>query len=441
MNNIWLKFRNWFLLLGDIIILYASLGLTLLIRYQEKFQEQTVIHLKPFSFIFIIWVVIFYIANLYDLRRASNKAKFFLNLLAILIICAFIGMGFFYLLPGVGISPKTNMFLDVLITTVLMFGWRLFFNSLVSSPSRKIIFIGDNKEALSLATAINHHPQWGYEVGVIIPPEKFFSYKNKLRDNHVQTIVLSNELYQTQELTDALYESLSEKIEISSLTRFYEQLVKKIPLSIISKAWFLNNLTESNKITFDHLKRLLDIIVSTLGLIITLPLYPLFYLIVKTDSAGPLFYTQTRLGLLGKKYVIIKFRTMVQGAEKNGAEWALPNDPRVTRVGKFLRKTRLDELPQLFNVLWGEMSFVGPRPERPEFIKQLEKEIPYYRQRLLVKPGVTGWAQVNYKYSSDIAGALEKLQFDLYYIKNRSPWLDLTILLKTINIVLKGGGH
>lgn len=441
MPNVWLKFRNWFLLIGDVIILYISLWLTLFIRYQENFQDQIAIHVKPFTFIFFIWIIIFYIANFYDLRRAKNKTKFFLNLLTILIICAFIGMGFFYLLPGIGISPKTNMFLDVLITTVLMFGWRLFFNALVASPSKKIIFIGDNKEVINLATAINSHPQWGFEVGAIIPPEKFLEYKNKLRDQNIQSIVISNELYQTKDLTNALYESLSQKIAISSLTSFYEQLVKKIPLSIISKTWFLDNLTESSKLTIDHLKRLFDIILSTLGLIITLPFYPLIYLLVKLSSKGPLLYTQARLGLLGKKFVIIKFRTMVEGAEKNGAEWAVPNDPRVTKLGKLLRKTRLDELPQLFNVLWGEMSFVGPRPERPEFIKELEKEIPFYKQRLLSKPGITGWAQVNYKYSSDVAGALEKLQFDLYYIKNRSPFLDLTIILKTINIVLKGGGH
>ncbi len=441
MKNFWLKFRNWLLLFGDIIILYLALWITLIIRYQDRYSEMIGSHIIPFSIIFLIWVITFYIGNLYDLRKAKNKSQFFLSLLLILTICGFIGMGFFYLLPNIGISPKTNLALDLLITTIFIFIWRIIFNKLVSAPNKKIIFIGDNEQVQNIIKEIKNNPQWGYEVETIIPADNFSDFDNFLQKKDIATLVISDDLYQTQKLTDKLYASLSKNIEIFTLTHFYEQLLKKIPLAVISKIWFLENLALSNKFTFDKIKRLMDIILSIIGLIITLPFYPLIYLLIKIDSRGSLFYTQNRMGILGEKFTIIKFRSMVKDAEKNGAEWAQTNDPRITSVGKFIRKTRLDELPQLFNVLWGEMSFIGPRPERPEFIEQLEQEIPFYKQRLLVKPGLSGWAQVNYKYSSDVEGALEKLQFDLFYVKNRSLFIDLTIILKTINIVLRGGGH
>jgi len=441
MGNFWLKTRNWFLLGGDVLLLYGSLALALFIRYPEKFFSAWWLHLVPFSLIFFLWVIVFYISGFYDLRRAKNQSQFFVQLLLIISLAGLIGMAVFYLWPSLGISPKTNLALTLALATVFLFAWRLLFNSLVSQPQKKILLIGEHTQSIELATQLNNHPQWGYQVAAIITPEKFVDYKDKLTALRISTLVISDDLYQTQTLTDALYDSMSSRVEMYTLTKFYEQLVKKIPLSVISKVWFLDNLTERDKQAFDKIKRLVDIVLSLTGLIVSLPFYPLLYLLVKSDSRGPFFYTQVRLGKLGRTFVIVKIRSMVQNAEKNGAEWAVPGDARVTRIGKIFRKIRLDELPQLFNVLWGEMSFVGPRPERPEFINQLEESIPYYKQRLLVKPGLTGWAQVNFKYSSDVEGALEKLQYDLYYIKNRSLFLDLTILLKTVKMVLKGGGH
>ncbi len=440
MINIWLKLKNWVLLIGDIIILYLSLWLTLLVRYGDGYTRMIKLHLAPFSFLFFVWILIFYIGNLYDLRQAKNKSSFFFHLLLILTICGAVGAVFFYLAP-IAISPKTNLVLDLAITAVLIFSWRMIFNLLVSTPRQNIAIIGDNEEAYNLSNEIKQHPQWGYRLIKIIPPQNLDELDQAIKNDKVSVIIVSDDLYQTQQLIDKLYESLIEKIEVYTLTDFYEMLLKKIPPSIISKAWFLRNLSENRKQAFDHLKRLVDLILSSLGIALSLPLYPLIALAIKLDSAGPIFYSQTRLGKLGRPFRIIKFRTMVKNAETNGPEWAKPNDSRITKVGKFLRRTRLDELPQLFNVLWGEMSIVGPRPERPEFIKELEKTIPFYRQRLLTKPGVTGWAQVNYKYSSDVKGALEKLQFDLYYIKNRSFYLDLTIILKTIKIILTAKGQ
>jgi lipopolysaccharide/colanic/teichoic acid biosynthesis glycosyltransferase len=176
-------------------------------------------------------------------------------------------------------------------------------------------------------------------------------------------------------------------------------------------------------------------------LIISIPFLPILYAVVKLNSHGPFLFIQQRTGRHGKKFMAIKIRTMHKNAETNGPQWAQKNDPRVTRSGRLMRKIRVDEIPQLINVLRGEMSFIGPRPERPEFIEKLENKIPYYKERLLVKPGLTGWAQINFPYGASEEDALEKLQYDLYYIKNRSFVLDISILLKTVKTVLGGRGQ
>jgi lipopolysaccharide/colanic/teichoic acid biosynthesis glycosyltransferase len=179
------------------------------------------------------------------------------------------------------------------------------------------------------------------------------------------------------------------------------------------------------------------LLIAGVGLLVFGLILPILALIIKLDSPGPVFYRQPRSGRAGRPFQVLKLRSMRMDAERDGqARWALPNDKRVTRVGRFLRSSRLDEAPQLLNVLKGEMSFIGPRPERPEFIAQLQQEIPFYRTRLVVRPGLTGWAQVNYRYASSVEDALVKLQYDLYYVKHQSVYLDLVILLKTIGVVL-----
>jgi exopolysaccharide biosynthesis polyprenyl glycosylphosphotransferase len=191
---------------------------------------------------------------------------------------------------------------------------------------------------------------------------------------------------------------------------------------------------------YSKVKRIVDVAISTILLIITSPLFLIITIIIKISSRGPIFYVQERSGLDEKRFKLIKFRTMVNNAEENGPQWASENDPRVTRVGKILRKLRLDELPQLINVLKGDMSLIGPRPERDYFIRELKAKIPYYSLRFYVKPGITGWAQINYRYGASLEDAIEKLAYDIYYIKNMSLLLDISIILKTIRVVLLGYG-
>lgn len=230
-------------------------------------------------------------------------------------------------------------------------------------------------------------------------------------------------------------------VEIMDAPTFYELSFKKLMLEQITPSWFFYSGGFRRTAVFQLVKRSLDIVLSVAGLAVTLPFFPLIALIIKLDSAGPLFFSQIRTGLHEKTFLLYKFRTMRQDAEKGtGAVWATENDPRITTVGAFLRKSRIDEFPQFFNVLRGDMSFVGPRPERPEFVEKLKELIPYYSKRHFVKPGLTGWAQVCYPYGSTVEDAVEKLRYDLYYTKNLSPFLDLLIVLETIKVVIFGRG-
>lgn len=231
-------------------------------------------------------------------------------------------------------------------------------------------------------------------------------------------------------------------IDVIMVEDFYEQLTGKIRVEGLKKNWLMvTKVFRLSSIEY-KIKRTVDILISLLGLIVTLPFLPFIALAIKLDSQGPVFYRQLRVGRTGT-FSIIKFRTMSWNAEiSRGPQWAKKNDPRITRCGRLLRCSRLDELPQMINVLAGHMSLVGPRPERPNFVQLLSDEIPFYSDRLIMKPGLTGWAQVSYHYGCNIDDAKEKLAFDLYYIKNYSILFDLYILLKTVNVVLlRKGAH
>jgi len=253
-------------------------------------------------------------------------------------------------------------------------------------------------------------------------------------------------------------------IEIEDMTSIYEKFSGEIPLKYIDDAWVLFSSLNRPRIYFKRIKRLIDVIISTVGLIISLPITIPAAIAIKISDRGNIFYRQKRLGENGQEFKIIKFRTMIQEAEKErGAVWADDKDPRITRIGRFMRNWRIDEIPQLLNVIKGDMSMVGPRPEREEFTKAFrekvpvakrgrrksdngstfvdyQEKIPYYTHRLSVKPGITGWAQVMYPYASSFEQTAEKLEYDMYYLKNMSFTLDMAILLKTIRVVLIGKG-
>src|SRR5581483_12277992 len=234
--------------------------------------------------------------------------------------------------------------------------------------------------------------------------------------------------------------SLSGRVAVEEAAQYYERLTGKIASEMLRPSWLIFSRNSRFSNVTNHARRVLNAGLAIIGFVLALPLMLITAIAVKLDSVGPIFYTQERVGKNGRRFRIIKFRSMRTDAEKDGAVWALQSDPRVTRVGRVIRKLRLDELPQFINVIRGDMNFVGPRPERPVFVEQLEKEIPYYSQRHLVKPGLTGWAQIKYSYGASVEDAMEKLRYDLYYIKNQNLLLDAAIVFETIKTVLFGRG-
>lgn len=441
------NFKKIILFLGDLVVLYSSLWLALFIRYQgdidsERWQQ----HFWPFTIIYLLWLIVFYIAGLYELTIARNNIGFYSVTLQVLMINIGLAVSFFYFIPYFEIAPKTNLFLNLGIFTLLFSFWRQIYNHLLKSSAliNNILIIGKNKEIDQITEIIKTNPQLGYRVAKQITPRHIqtpFDLLEMATQKNIKTIITAIDPHQDFKLVRSLYQCLPLKISFNDLPSFYEKILGKVPVSSIGEIWFLENLTESQKNFYEAIKRILDMFGALVVGIISLLFYPLIILIIKFDSAGPIFYKQRRIGQDGQIFNVIKFRSMVAEAEKNGAQWADHYDHRITRVGKFMRKIRLDELPQLWNVFIGQMSFIGPRPERIEFVQQLEKAVPYYQIRHIVKPGLTGWAQVNFRYGASVEDSIEKLQFELYYIKHRSFILDLSILLRTIKIILAGGGR
>ncbi len=257
-------------------------------------------------------------------------------------------------------------------------------------------------------------------------------------ERQVDEVVVGPAAARNSRLVDRTLGCLRLGCRVTNLSTFYEEVFSEVPAALLEPNWFLFADLKHYHQTQLIMKRAFDIVGSIIGLLLMLPFFPIIALLIKLDSSGPVLYSQIRVGLNGRPFRLYKLRTMHVGAEKNGHTWATVNDPRVTRMGRFLRKTRIDELPQLWNILTGVMSIVGPRPERPEFVTELGKKIRFFNERHLVKPGLTGWAQINYRYGASVEDAQRKLQLDLWYIKHMSPELDMTILLRTMGILWQG---
>lgn len=447
------KIFSFVIFLGDILIWYGALVLTLILRYGDlNISSRLQIHKTPFTIIFILWAIIFYIAGLYDWRAQIFKRNTQEKLFQALALSGIIGLLLFYFVPSFGITPKTNLFLHLVLSALLLFTWRYVLAKILVRGNRiPLLFIGFSKETEELIE-IFKKINLGYEPKVILthePPTNplpldHFVLDHQLtkiiKDYNIGFVVADTSIKANKEFVRMLYELLPIGVGFADMPTFYENITGKIPLSLISEVWFLENIAGTQKRVFLFIKRFFDIVLSALLGIITLILFPFIALAIKLESSGPVIFKQQRVGLQGKEFQLVKFRTMVKDAEADGARWAKQGDQRVTKTGKFLRKSRLDELPQVWNVLKGEMSFIGPRPERPEFIEKLKQEIPYYNMRHLAKPGLSGWAQINFPYGSSVKDAMEKLQYDLFYIKNRSLMLDTTTALKTLAVMLSRGG-
>lgn len=443
------------LLLVDLLLSFATLAIALNLRYQARgieydFWEHATIFLPVFA----LWILVFYMNQIYDYFRFGDRIFLLYATSRSILINFGLTAVFFYIIPKLTITPKTILLIMVFFSLLFTFFWRLIFWHIFSHRIllKKTVIIGNLKKEINLAKELQKNTAYGYDLLGIISDgnEQRNKIKNlgriedlsRILQTHLpNTIVVDIDNARVDDLTWQKMTDycISQNSEVVDLFFLYEKISGRIPLTNIRQIWFANLNQPVNKSTLIF-KRLIDIFAAICGLFIFLPFLPLLYLIVKLDSPGPFFYTQKRMGAKGKVFSLYKIRTMYQDSEGKKAIWASRGDKRVTAVGYWLRKTSLDEIPQLYNILIGEMSLVGPRPERPEFIAKLTKREKFYYKRHLVKPGLTGWAQVMMGYGRSFSDSDEKLQYDLYYIKNRSIFLDLIIILRTIRMLFVDRG-
>lgn len=456
------------ILVGDVLLLYLALFATVYLRYGDVSYSASsnyatsdffYIHIRAFTPLILIWILVFYIHNLYEITSAKNSLEFYSGLGRSLAINFLAAVLFFYFSNSLEVAPKTNLFIYFGIFTVLFILWRGQINRLLKKNLLvKTAVVSWDERGAVLAIKLNQNPQIGYKVDFLIGPRSAFQNQTSphlpqilnppqkveiaslVNTQGVRAFIIDDKFLDQDSLTASLYNFVGQ-VEVANLSKFNERVWRKVDLNGVDHIWFLNNFASGRRAFYEVSKRVLDFAMSLAFLIPSVAIGFLMAVLIKLEDGGPVFYKQVRVGQRGRVFTLIKFRTMRPDAEAKGVQWTEENDPRITKVGGFLRKTRLDELPQLINILKGEMSFVGPRAERPEFHELLVKEIPFYDRRYLVKPGLTGWAQINYTYGSSVEDTKEKISYDFYYLKNRSFIFDVGIILKTVNIVLSGLGR
>jgi len=443
------RFLVFWLLMGDLFFLCFSLWLTLFIRHGQIPQWLFFVnYVPPFLLIFIVWLLVFYISDLYGRSFYIFRKNLFGNLLAAQAVNGLIAAAFFYFLPYYGITPKTVLFIEVAVSFAVLFAWRSAARLLLNFTAKeRLIIIGEGSEFKELSAELKQNEYYGFLVAASIDSlslrEKFHQGEKEKLDNlaakeknAIFVVESFNDL--PKEIVAYLYDLMFRGIEFFSFQKLYESVFQYIPLSFVSDAWLLSNISAGRKRFYDITKRLIDILAAIFFGLISLFFYPFIILAIKFNDGGEIFFINSRVGQKGKVFQQFKFRSM---APSHGEHyWPGKEDKRITRVGSFLRQTRLDELPQLFNVLRGDMSFVGPRPDFLDFAKKLEEKIPYYNVRNLIKPGLTGWAQIQQIAPTSVEETHKRLAYDIYYMKNRSLFLDLLIILKTVRIMVSRVG-
>jgi exopolysaccharide biosynthesis polyprenyl glycosylphosphotransferase len=419
----------------------------------------------------VAWIGLGALSGLYDMHTAARAWSVEKRLLTTTLVLGLLYLLVFFLsttrrAPGDPLAeiswalPRVIPFFFLLSSLGLCTVWRAFYAGVLTGANfkRRVLVLGAGWAGRTIVGALATHLQSDYEILGFVdddPQKQRLSFLDVpilgtsddllqlVKEQQVDEFVLAVTHGMGSEMFSAVMTCHAQGVSLMPMPILYEMATGRVPVEHIDKQWYVSlpTYTASKTHFMDWAQRLMDILFAMGGLLLVVPFWPLIALILYVDSPGPIFYSQTRTGKNGCPFRVHKFRSMRPNAEANGkAVWAEEEDPRITRFGKLMRKTRLDELPQLWNVLKGDMSLVGPRPERPEFIVELEEDIPFYRTRLVVNPGLTGWAQVNYKYGNSKKDTLVKLQYDLYYIRHRSLWLNLYILFKTVAVVVRFQG-
>ncbi|ALJ04575.1 sugar transferase [Pseudalgibacter alginicilyticus] len=437
--------------IGFILVILYFLGNTFHFNYFSITEG----HWK-WLFVLVLYISVFgTIFELYDLQKASKLESILPNIvLAVSVTVLFYLLTPFYtpVLP----ANRLQILYFYLAILLALFLWRITYVTFITKPRfhKKVLIIGETSNIKTIVEAFSDSDPNYKIVGFIncetvkadkIKFKNVTEYSSKqiyqvIKDEHISEIVIAS--YNSENITPEIYRNLISLLEggfpIKEYTQVYEEMTHRVPVQFVGRDFYkyfpFSRSNQNQMYLFFH--RFFDLLISIVGVLLGLIILPLILLGNLIANRGPLFYVQERIGKNGALFRIIKYRTMIKNAEKDGAVWAKKNDRRITPFGKFLRNTRLDEIPQFLNILKGDMSLIGPRPERPEFVKNLSQVLPFYETRHIVKPGLTGWAQVNTRYGSSVDDSLLKLQYDLYYIKHRSFFLDAIILVKTFSTII-----
>ncbi len=440
----------------DLLAVTLALLSTVALRLALPFGWHTLV-VRPvwFGLLIVLWSACAPLLNAYDLRSAARIPTGVAGGAGVAVLVAGIYLSVPYITPAL-LQSRLTAFIFVALMIGLVAAWRAGYAGLLVQPSfrHRVLIVGAGWAGRTLVEAVRTHAGTEYDLVGFVDDDP--TRQSELVDglpvlgtsqdlvglvgerdaSEVIVAVTRNETLSAR-LVQALIESHERGVQVTMMQAVYERLTGKVPVEHAGKNLHLVLPTDRDpNRAYLFFKRAMDLSISLLGSLITLTLLPLIALAIRLEGPGPVFYRQARVGRGGRTFTLFKFRTMVQHAEPNGPQWAQEADERVTRVGQILRLLHLDELPQAINLLRGEMAFIGPRPERPKFATELEAVIPFYRARHAMRPGITGWAQVNYRYGRSVEDALIKLQYDLYYIKHCSLFLDAVILVRTLGLVL-----
>jgi exopolysaccharide biosynthesis polyprenyl glycosylphosphotransferase len=451
--------RRSTLIFGDLVVAILALLVALYFWSQGgewfKFSWAFLQERVPFWFYLlpVFWLLL--LTESYNTRRSSIRMETFREITIAVVVCTGLYL-FLFFLSEPNSLPRRGVAGFIITAYFLTLAWRLFYIQLFTAPlfMRRVLIVGAGRAGSLMAEIVKEiWPPPFFLVGLVDDdPEKIDQqvagfpvlggseeFFNIVSEQQVTDLVIAITGDMNNKMFERLLEAEEQGIEVTTMPTMYEELLGRIPIFQLKSDWVLRSFVDHAHVSgfYDLAKRLVDILGGLVGGILVVITFPFIALLILIDSGAPIFYKQVRLGKNGRTFVILKYRTMVRDAEQDGiARPAQENDTRSTRIGKFLRKTHLDELPQFLNILRGDMSLVGPRSERPELVETYQQSIPFYRARLFVKPGLTGWAQVNYGYASNINENAEKLEFDLYYIKRRNLFLDLQIMIRTIGTVV-----
>jgi sugar transferase (PEP-CTERM system associated) len=452
--NVYYPARTLLLFLCEALIVGGSFLLATIFLagpdpYIDLFYENGILKIAGIS---VLTVLLSYYFDLYEPQRMSEHWEIYFRLLLVLSVLCFTLAGLVYFFPDIYIGPHVFA-AGILILAIVLFVWRRSYEWIIglSVFRERVYVLGNGEQARTVVGTLRARRNAGMEVvegqgsgefqGEL---ERFAADLRAFRNpkTSVDRIIVAMENRRGLMPLRELLELRLSGVVIEEASFVMERLLGKLPLEGLNPSTLIFTRGFNVKASQQIVRRMISITVSFIGLAICLPFIPFIILAVRISSPGPIFFRQTRVGLRGRHFSVVKFRTMRQDAEEQGAVWATKDDPRVTPLGRFMRKTRLDEIPQLWNVLRGEMGFVGPRPERPEFVQWLSKEIPFYELRHLIRPGITGWAQVRYQYGASLEETKQKLEYDLYYVKHLSVGLDLLIMFETIKtIILRRGAQ